>query len=756
MKKHPLKSMAILILCLACLASCISGAEADGKVKSLKILTPSNTALKIGETLSLELQVKPDGADPAVTWSSSDPAVAEVDDTGAVTAKSPGKVKITAAAQDGSKKKAAVSLTVPSLYCNTTEIVLDQPEGASFTVDYYGKDWDRDVTVSTSGKGFNYAAERDGNRVTFRLGASGEGKGTLTIKDKKDPKSTVTVNVTAKQSAVGPGCWLEIKSVKAGKRGVDLTIRNNAPEKLYYITVKLIPRDKNGDIRFRFGSGLEENQKEITHVYISTYLKPGESSTWHVDSKEFPDASQVDAAVCYFRLDDGSVYTFAENNLRWFSSGRKQYINNPAGMNTNSYPGSKTEEKGDTVRLSLGIKEGYEMASWSARRVGFRNGGWLVQDVAKNSIAANAGLQANDLITAVNGVSLMDDNYILTKAAAELGEGEPLTLTVERRGNGGSFEVQLAQTAKQAEAPARTGMQTAETAENRPESIYEYDGKRLLYYDDGGDSRYASPYDDRGIGKLTFVTPEDCGMISRNMVNDVSGKVRSKEMSFNKYGEEGWKLTVTYKAEDSLDNYNLSVREGETDLGAWDAGGASFRMKRKNGMITGYAQYGKDTYRLSFIYDRVEDEEELRTFTASFRFGDKLTGAENNLRMGNLDYQIPKKGYDSVFSQMRVMSDGSIDYMSVRYDFPAPDNAEMIYFRGATVDRWAKDGSAATTVNGYPAVCLQKEYNEYYYFGRPEGVYEVEFQLIQTADEQDKYRKMKNFCNDLLDSISFK
>ncbi|MBQ8088296.1 MAG: Ig domain-containing protein [Clostridia bacterium] len=74
-------------------------------------LSPSGTLqLSLGETLTLRAVFTPSDASAALTWSSSKPAVATVDATGAVTPIAEGKTKISVATSN--KKKATVTLQV--------------------------------------------------------------------------------------------------------------------------------------------------------------------------------------------------------------------------------------------------------------------------------------------------------------------------------------------------------------------------------------------------------------------------------------------------------------------------------------------------------------------------------------------------------------------------------------------------------------------------------------------------------------------
>lgn len=83
-------------------------------VKKITI-TPQVTEISLanGETgVKLKAKASPSSAAQSFEWSSSDPAVATVDQKGQVTAVAGGTVTITATATDGSNKKASVTLTV--------------------------------------------------------------------------------------------------------------------------------------------------------------------------------------------------------------------------------------------------------------------------------------------------------------------------------------------------------------------------------------------------------------------------------------------------------------------------------------------------------------------------------------------------------------------------------------------------------------------------------------------------------------------
>ncbi|MGE5396098.1 MAG: Ig-like domain-containing protein, partial [Chitinophagales bacterium] len=93
-------------------------------------VAPTSLTLNAGETGQLTATVSPDNAtNKAVTWSSSDSAIASVGQNGVVTANAEGNATITVTTQDGGKT-ATCAVTVNKVVVNVpvTAVSLDQPE----------------------------------------------------------------------------------------------------------------------------------------------------------------------------------------------------------------------------------------------------------------------------------------------------------------------------------------------------------------------------------------------------------------------------------------------------------------------------------------------------------------------------------------------------------------------------------------------------------------------------------------------------
>ena len=121
-----LKATAILGL-LALIPSCDDKQPEEPKIVSVTAVSLDQTTLALteGESQTLAATVKPDNADnKAVTWASSDPAVATVSASGTVTAVKAGTASITVTTKDGGKT-ASCQVTVTAKTVAVTGVTVD-------------------------------------------------------------------------------------------------------------------------------------------------------------------------------------------------------------------------------------------------------------------------------------------------------------------------------------------------------------------------------------------------------------------------------------------------------------------------------------------------------------------------------------------------------------------------------------------------------------------------------------------------------
>ena len=176
-------------------------------------LSESTLELTEGETATLTAKVEPANSTDPVTWSSSDPSVATVDDTGKVTAVKAGVAEITAKAGDMSAtcavtvKAKVIAVTSVSLDKTTLDLTEGDTETLTATV---SPDNATDKTVSWSSSDASVATVDQAGKVA----AVKAGTATITAKA-GDKSATCAVTVKAKVVAV--------TSVSLDKTTLDLT-----------------------------------------------------------------------------------------------------------------------------------------------------------------------------------------------------------------------------------------------------------------------------------------------------------------------------------------------------------------------------------------------------------------------------------------------------------------------------------------------------------------------------------------------------
>ena len=127
------------------------------------------------KTVKLKAKALPADASQEFVWESSNPKVAAVSKDGKVTAKKTGKVKITATARDGSKKKKTITIQViDSAEEPTPTPKPDEPTPTPEPEEDYDPDWDSSVEDDPDsedpGEVFEYSIKAGGVHITGYTG----------------------------------------------------------------------------------------------------------------------------------------------------------------------------------------------------------------------------------------------------------------------------------------------------------------------------------------------------------------------------------------------------------------------------------------------------------------------------------------------------------------------------------------------------------------------------------------------------------
>lgn len=170
-------------------------------VQSLKIEGESTVTVNKGDTLHLRAFAVPENAtNPGVTWESSDPSTAAVDENGVVTALNGGGATITCTAVDGSQQTAKISVYIPSIATDTFTYSVNSKSGKTISFQYYGKKEDLSFTQKNT-KLFDMSMDLSGEQGSLTISPRQAGTTTVTLKDKADKRNTVTLTITVGHSA---------------------------------------------------------------------------------------------------------------------------------------------------------------------------------------------------------------------------------------------------------------------------------------------------------------------------------------------------------------------------------------------------------------------------------------------------------------------------------------------------------------------------------------------------------------------------
>lgn len=166
------------------------------------VLDKTEITMKAGEKEKISvIKIEPENAtNKNITWRSSNPSIATVDANGNVTAIKPGKVTITAEAEDGSGTSASCSVTVLQLATGITV----SPSNIELTI---GENATLSPTIkpsNTSDKSVKWSTSNSRIAVVDNKGnvtAKGLGKATITVKTADGSNKTANCEVTVVQKA---------------------------------------------------------------------------------------------------------------------------------------------------------------------------------------------------------------------------------------------------------------------------------------------------------------------------------------------------------------------------------------------------------------------------------------------------------------------------------------------------------------------------------------------------------------------------
>ncbi len=164
-------------------------------VKSITVKKKSIT-LEVGKTEKVDATINPKNAtNQQLTWTSSNPSVATVDENGRIKAVYGGECTITGTSKDGSEKSASVTVFVPSMSCSTKEVHLVLGRTSTIKVNLYTKNKSAIKADDNNARNNFWLEKIENDTLTYTLIPWEAGQCTMTITDPNSRKSTIKIKL---------------------------------------------------------------------------------------------------------------------------------------------------------------------------------------------------------------------------------------------------------------------------------------------------------------------------------------------------------------------------------------------------------------------------------------------------------------------------------------------------------------------------------------------------------------------------------
>ena len=159
-------------------------------------ISEKKITLNVGQSKTIQTKITPEKATyQKLSWTSSNTDIVTVDENGKIKAVYCGTATITASAKDGSGKQASVTVFVPSMSCNTTDVYLTKGVISIIEVKLYTKDTSAIKLSDGHASNNNYHYEFVGNTLRINIRPFYSGNATLTITDANSPDSTLKIGI---------------------------------------------------------------------------------------------------------------------------------------------------------------------------------------------------------------------------------------------------------------------------------------------------------------------------------------------------------------------------------------------------------------------------------------------------------------------------------------------------------------------------------------------------------------------------------
>ena len=219
---------------------------------------------------------------------------------------------------------------------------------------------------------------------------------------------------------------------------IQLSLRNNSGGKLTAFGLKIIPYMRDGVAADMAETFAEEIEREYSVSSIS--IANGRSYS------DFETNDRFDEAIWphHFQVSNQIYFSGAQLAVSWYrSGGKKVYVDDDqlvfveAGVGAgesfiHTLPVTLTAQETANAGWSLGVTTRYVLPVYQAH-YGLPQGAWI-KAIESGTPAADAGLEAGDVIVGIGEVTILGD-ATLRKARGQIAPGESATLTFWRDGS---------------------------------------------------------------------------------------------------------------------------------------------------------------------------------------------------------------------------------------------------------------------------------------------------------------------------------
>ena len=219
---------------------------------------------------------------------------------------------------------------------------------------------------------------------------------------------------------------------------IQLSLRNNSGSKLTAFGLKIIPYMRDGSAADMADTFAEEIEREYSVSSIA--IANGRSYS------DFETNDRFDEAIWphHFQVSNQIYFSGAQVAVCWYKSGgKKVYVDDDqlvfveAGVGAgdsfiHTLPVTLTAQETANAGWELGIVTRYVLPVYQAH-YGLPQGAWI-KEIEAGSPAADAGLEAGDVIVGIGDVTILGD-ATLRKARGQIAPGESATLVFWRAGS---------------------------------------------------------------------------------------------------------------------------------------------------------------------------------------------------------------------------------------------------------------------------------------------------------------------------------